>query len=325
MSALGLLAGIGSVAGAIDTAKNISQTGADLNTQLTNMGNQLAQDSEFKGYGVTTGMGNVNVAADGSTSINGGIDQNMQTGGNNMLAGAQAGYGNAASGTQAYQPGLQNTHQGMGGMALQAAQNSMQPTANREQDIYSRMMAAQQPGLDRAQAAQQAREYAMGRGGVMGSQFGGTAEDAAMAQARVNASNQAYLGAMNQAQQEMMNQGQLAQMYGNVGNQAAQIGQQGAGLLSQIAQGQGQLGLGMNQQSYMPYDYLLKSAGLGGANADRAQTGQLTGLGYQSQLGLGGAEVNVNAEKASSELLGNLYDSILDNASAGNGLFGFTI
>ena len=52
-------------------------------------------------------------------------------------------------------------------------------------------MAIQNPELDRQQAAQQARKYAMGQGGIGGSAYGGTAEDAAMAKARAQASNQA--------------------------------------------------------------------------------------------------------------------------------------
>ena len=35
-----------------------------------------------------------------------------------------------------------------------------------------------------------------------------------------------------------------------------------------------------------------------------------------AQLGLGGAQVDVNARKAASELKGNIYDSILDNTKS---------
>ena len=48
-------------------------------------------------------------------------------------------------------------------------------------------------------------------------------------------------------------------------------------------------------------------------NAGMAQTGQLTGQDYLAQLLLGGTNANINAQKVSSELQGNLYDSILDN------------
>jgi hypothetical protein len=42
-------------------------------------------------------------------------------------------------------------------------------------------------------------------------------------------------------------------------------------------------------------------------NASMAQTGQLTGAGYGAQLGLGGIQAQVNADKAASELYGNLF------------------
>ena len=41
--------------------------------------------------------------------------------------------------------------------------------------------------------------------------------------------------------------------------------------------------------------------------------GQLTGQDYLAQMLLGGTNANINAQKVSSELMGNLYDSMLDN------------
>jgi len=222
----------------------------------------LNQESQFKGYGVTSNLGTSTVGANGS--INLGVGQNP------MMGNSAGSYNDAG---------------------LQAMSNAMQSTAGREQDIYNRMMAMQNPALNRAQAAQQAREYAMGRGGIRGSQFGGTAEDAAMARARAEASNQASVAAMQQAQQEMMNQGALAQGFGQMANQNYQT-------------------------SFLPMQQQMALMQLGGNNADRAQTGQLTGLQYLAQMALGGSQVGVNAMKAASELEGNLYDSVLDNAGS---------
>jgi hypothetical protein len=139
----------------------------------------------------------------------------------------------------------------------------------------------QNPELDRAQAAQQAREFAMGRGGVRGSQFGGTAEDAAMARARAEAANTAAFQAMGQAQQEAMNQAQM-------GNIAGQLGLQGY------------------TTSFTPLQQQLNALQVAQQAANMAQTGQLTGVGYEGQLGLGGIQARINAEKAASELYGNL-------------------
>jgi hypothetical protein len=174
---------------------------------------------------------------------------------------------------------------------LQALANAGMDTTAREQEIYDRAMAMQNPALNRAQAAQQAREYAMGRGGVRGSQFGGTAEDAAMARARADASNTAAFQAMQQGQTEMMNQ-------------------------ANMANGFSQMGQANYQTSFLPMQQQMALLAQGGQDADRAQTGQLTGLQYLAQLGLGGAQVDVNAQKAASELQGNIYDSLLDNSSS---------
>jgi hypothetical protein len=168
---------------------------------------------------------------------------------------------------------------------------AMEDPAARQQAIYNQIMAAQNPQLNAMQAQSQARAQAMGRGGVRGSQFGGTAEDAAMARARVQGSNEAALGARQSAVQE------LAQM----GNLAGQMGQ---------------LGQSAYQTSYMPMQQQMQLMQIAGADADRAQTGQLTGQGYLAQLGLGGVQAAVNAKKASSELRGNIIDSILDNSGS---------
>jgi hypothetical protein len=64
--------------------------------------------------------------------------------------------------------------------ANQMGQMAMQDPYARQQQLYDQSMAVQNPMLDQMQAAQQARSYAQGRGGIRGSQFGGSAEDAAM-------------------------------------------------------------------------------------------------------------------------------------------------
>lgn len=275
MSVPGALASMAAVQQGLQNADQIRDYGATLADDLDELGGvndpnftNLNQQSQFKGYGVTSNLGASTIGADGSVNL--GVGQN---------------------------PMMQNSANQYNQAGLQAMSNAMQNTAGREQDIYNRMMAMQNPALNRAQAAQQAREYAMGRGGIRGSQYGGTAEDAAMARARAEVSNQASVAAMQQAQQEMMNQGALAQGFNQVGNQNYQT-------------------------SFLPMQQQMALMQLGGNNSDRAQTGQLTGLQYLAQMALGGRQVGVNAMKAASELEGNLYDSVLDNAFSGNGIFG---
>jgi hypothetical protein len=210
-----------------------------------------------------------------------------------------------------------------------------------------------------------AREAATGRRGLMGSQFGGTGEDAAMARAQAQAMNEASFQAMGQAQTEMMNQGQLAGQYGqlgqgyagaqgnlaqglgglgqgqaglmqgnaqiqgnlsnqigNLGMQNAQLGQSATQINSNIANMLGGLGgqqanFGLNQyqQSFMPMQQQMAMLGLGGQNADRAQTGQLTGANLASQLGLGGIQAQVNAETTAADLYAKLFGAGMDAVS----------
>jgi hypothetical protein len=378
---LGAAGTAGSVYGAIDAADDVATMGNTIQSNLNTMGQTAADNSAFQGYGVTSTLGNSTIGADGSLNLGVGQNQGLNSGGMNMfnnagnnfnaaggLAQAGAGpnamqnqgagmvggagnsmYGQAGSAFNAAQQGLGAAQNGMLGASQQAMNNAMQPTAGREQDIYNRTMAMQNPQLDAAQAQQQAREYAMGRGGVMGSQFGGTAEDAAMAKARAQASNQAAFGAMNQAQTEMMNQGTLSNQFGQLGQNAAQLqgqlgqqmgnlgsqnyqnqitqgsqlagiggdiaGQQlqGGQIMGQLGAQQGSLGLDGYGSSFLPMEHQMALLQQGNHGADAAQTGQLTGQGYLTQLGLGGAQTNVNAQNVAAQLKGNLYDSILDN------------
>ena len=336
-----LIGGAGAIAGGYELSKDLRETGANAAAQMGDLAGKLQGDSQFKGYGVSTGMGTSTVGADGTTNVGVGPDTGMQGQAGTLMGGAAGGYQNAMNQAQqgsfnpAYEQAMaamQGGMQGLGGQqagafgaSQQAMQNAMADTSGREQDIYNRAMAMQQPGLDAGRASQQAREYAQGRGGVRGSQFGGTAEDAATARAQAQAQNAASFQAMGQAQNEMMNQASMANQFGQLGQGAAglqgslggqmgNLGQgqaslaQGAGgLMAQIAAGQGSLGNQMYQNSYMPLQQQLQAMQVAQGNASMAQTGQLTGAGYGAQLGLGGIQAQVNADKAASELYGNLF------------------
>jgi len=272
--------GAGALAGGIAYADIIQDRGQGYATEMGTLAANLQDDASFKGYGVTTGMGTSQFGQDGSLNVGVGPDQAMLQGGQQMM-------------------GMNNPYQQYG---MQAAGNAMgMDTGAREQDIYSRAMAMQQPMLDQQRAAQQAREYAQGRSGVRGSQFGGTAEDAATARAQAQAQNAASFQAMGQAQTEMMNQGQLANQFGQLGTQT------------------GQLGLQQYQAAYTPFQQQLAALQIGNQGANMAQTGQLTGTGYGAQLGLGGIQTAVNADKAASELYGELVAATMANANQEGG------
>ena len=275
---LSAVQGLGAAAGGIAYADLIQDRGVQYAEQMGELGAQLQDDSAFKGYSVKTGLGSTTIGADGSTVLGVGPDANMQTQAAGMIG---------------------NPYRSLG---HQAATNAMtMDTAAREQEVYNRAMAMQQPQLDAQRAAGNAQEYAMGRGGVMGSQFGGSGEDAAMARAQAQAQNAASFQAMGQAQQEMMNQGSLAGQFGQLGFQGIQAGQ------NQYA------------QSYLPMQQQLAAMQAGQQNAQFAQTGQLTGTGYAGQLGLGGIQTSINADKAASDLYGTIIAATMANASEDGG------
>ena len=277
-----LLGGAGTIAAALNTADQTRDMGQAMFQYMQDLGIDLNKDSQFQGYGVTTGLGTGQAGYDdqGNFGIDLGLDDPQNT--------AAAGAANAAFGA-----------------AQNAATQAGIPIADRQNTIYNQIMATQNPELNRMQAEQQAAEYARGRGGIRGSQYGGTAEDAAMARARAMASNDAAFQAREMANQERGMLGQLAGQFGQYGNQSLQA-------------------------SYLPMQQQMALLGLGQQNADMAQTGQLTGLDYMAQLGLGGANANINAMHSANQLTGNLYNAILSNlggvqdsdGGAGSGILG---
>ena len=273
---------VGTIAGALNNASDTRKLGNSIQNYLETMGQGLNTDAQFQGYGVTSGLGNGTVGYNdqGQLTMDLGLENPQYL---NAQTAADAAYGAAQN------------------FATQAAI----PVGQRQDDIYASIMRTQNPELNRMQAQQQAQEYAMGRGGIRGTQYGGTAEDAAMARARAQASNDAAFRAREMANSERGMLGQLAGQFGGYGNQALQA-------------------------SYLPMNQQLAAMQLGMQNADMAQTGQLTGLDYLAQLGLGGANANINAQHSANQLTGNLYNALLSNiggvqgqdGSSGSGLLG---
>ena len=119
------------------------------------------------------------------------------------------------------------------GLAGQAGQGLFQDQGAREQDIYNRIRATQQPEEERNALALRDSLFAQGRGGVQTSQFGGTPEQLAMAKAQAEAQNSASLSSIQQAQSEQ--QQQFGQFQG-LGAQAGALAQTGSGLEAQNLQ-----------------------------------------------------------------------------------------
>lgn len=263
--------------GALDNANNTRDMGNQVQGYLNSLGDSLNDGSQFQGYGVTSSLGNSTVGTNGSIDL----------GGAGQYAYAQDAANSAYGAAQSLTDQL--------GIPIQQSQD----------DIYSSIMATQRPELNRMQAEQQAQEYARGRGGIRGSQYGGTAEDAAMARARAMSSNDAAFKAREMANAERGMLGQLAGQLGQYGNQSLEA-------------------------SYLPMNQQMALLKLGAGTSDMAQTGQLTGLDYLAQLGIGGANANINAQHSANQLTGNLYNALLSNlggvqgsdGTSGSGLLG---
>jgi len=346
--------GVGAAAGGIAYADKLHEAGKGYQTDMGTLAGQLQTDAAFKGYGVTTGMGTGStVGANGDMTLGIGRNEAMNTAGGGAFTSGLGNMGAAGTmmGNNAINPyaataqtGMTNAGTGVSEMQASSfgAQNkfmgqSLQGRDAREAEIYQRAMDMAQPGLNQQRAQGNAQEYAAGRGGVMGSQFGGTGEDAAMARAQAGAQNQAAFQAMGQANQEQMQQAQLAQMYGQQGMAGAgfqqgnamnmhqmgmgnaQLGQQAAQGLGQLGMQQGQMGGQMMNNSYLGMQNELNAMQIGQNGATMSQTGQLTGAGYAAQLGLGGIQTAVNSDKAASELYGNTLAAIMNNANDSTG------
>jgi hypothetical protein len=91
----------------------------------------------------------------------------------------------------------------------QARTPARAPIAQREQQVYDRMLTAMSPEQERQRLALEQRMASQGRLGVSTAQFGGTPEQLAMAKAQSEAQNQAMLNAMQFAGQEQQRQAQL--------------------------------------------------------------------------------------------------------------------
>lgn len=272
------IAGIGGIAGALNSANNMYGMGHAQQDYLTELGNTLNDGSQFQGYGVTSNLGTTNVGADGSITGDGlGPTDQWDSGiantnaGMNMIQNAAGTTGgqsamdwNAVGASMANMMGnntpnhgawnqqalglanqsqnVNPNHGAFGQAAQQARDMSLADPSQRQSEIFDQIMAIQNPELNRQQASQMAQEHAMGRGGIMGSQYGGTSGDAAMARARAQAGNEAAFQSMQQADAERKMFGDMASQYGQLGNQNYSIMSDRENALNNAASQFGQVG-----------------------------------------------------------------------------------
>ena len=159
----------------------------------TGLAKELEERLQFQPYTVTTATGSDfgmmrqdDTTLDDGTVVPGDMEYKL-----NLSPNEQAFYENRLAGA--------------GGM-FDAAQVG---TADREKEVFERMMAAIRPERERESDRLQQQLQAQGRLGVETSMFGGTPEGLALAKAQEEAYSQNMLSAMNFAGQEQPRQAQL--------------------------------------------------------------------------------------------------------------------
>jgi hypothetical protein len=244
--------GIGGAGGLMvkDAYDNLGTVGTTANTGATAIANEGISQTAFQPYGVMSSTGSqfqYDPETGQVTNTLGEAEQGFQ---DNMFANAQNMYNQAAM-----------------------------PTANREQDIYGRIRAAQMPGEERDRMALEERLASQGRLGVQTNQYGGTPQELAMAKAQAEAQNTAYLGAMTQAQAEQMQQARL--------------------------------GEGMLASSYLPQAQLTDLQAASSYIPQLQQRGQEAGAALYGDARMGGLQALLGAAQGQGNMMGNIGAGLL--------------
>jgi len=253
----GLLDSAGSIYAFDKDIENVEAIGENQLSDARSYGAQYQQDTAFKPFTVTSGLGSSAVNAQGGVTQTLGEEQAniqnlLQSQANSFLGAGnlqdfyntgvdQYGLGSTADRSGAVLGGLDQTLSGLGLGRSKQRENDLIGIlqggrgAGREQEIFNQLQAVQQPGQERERLAMEQRLFNQGRGGVQTSMYGGTPEQFALSKAQ----EEARLGASVQARQLANQEQQVASQ------QALQGIQQGQAETSMF----GALGLQGNEQA----------------------------------------------------------------------------
>jgi len=287
------------------------------------------EQTKFKPFAVTTGVGGVQTTPEGGFSLN--LTPEQQALQQTLFGGSQALAGQAtAAYDPIYQQLAQQAYGGVSPLLTQAQQASMAAGAMdrgaREQEIMGKFAALQAPQQERDRLALENRLAAQGRLGTQTAQFGGTPEGLALAKAQAEAGNQAALMAMQQAGTEQQQAIARAQ-----GLQGLASGMFGMGTTAQMTPRQIQAAdlqnLGaMMTAGYAPERELLTALQPAINIASIADIGRRTGAGLFGEAEMSGIQAQLEAQQRSAELERSLFSSLAQAAAARNqsgaGLFG---
>ena len=236
---------------AVNAAYNkLGTIGERAQTGAANIAQQGLEQSQFRPYTVTSGLGNT---------------QATDTGLNVNLSPEQ----------QALQAQLGQGAQGFFDQAMQG-------TAQREQDVYNQLRAMQSPEEERQRLELEERLQNQGRLGVRTSMFGGTPEQFALDKAQAEARNTSAVSAMEQAQLQQKQQADIGTQFmkNQYMPQAALMDQFGSGLQNaNLAQAAQLYGAGLFGEANMGGLEAYLGSGLGQANLiGNVGSGLLAGL-----------------------------------------------
>jgi hypothetical protein len=266
---------------------------------------QGLQQTAFKPFTVTTGMGDrIGITESGlDVSLGQGAPLSSQ-----LLSTAATRLGETPVGTAATNLATQQAF----GVGSDFMGRLGQTDMAREQEIFDRIRATQLGEEERQRLALEERLASQGRLGVRTSMFGGTPEQFALAQAQEEAQNRASLAAIQQAQQEQRQQAAI-------GAQFAGLGSSLAGRQQAMNEAQQRMALGALTGAYLPQAQALNVLQQGLNAAQLQQRGQLAGAGLFGEASMSGLEALLGSALGQANLMGNVGTGLLSGALQGSG------
>lgn len=296
------IGGMAAINAAYDRLGNVGEralTGANL------IAGQGLEQTQFKPFTVTTGMGDqIGITGEG-LDIDLGRGRDVS---NQLLSTASRKLDEMGPGTAATDVAMQQAF----GVGSDFMGRLGQTGAQREQEIFDRIRATQLGEEERQRLALEERLANQGRLGVRTSMFGGTPEQFALAQAQEEAQNRASLAAIQQAQQEQRQQAAI-------GSQFAGLGSSLAGRQQAIEEAQQRMALGALTGAFVPQAQALNVAQQGLNAAQLAQRGQLAGAGLFGEASMSGLEALLGSALGQANLMGNVGTGLLSGAIKGSG------
>lgn len=301
-----IISGVGGAIAQGQIAKDISALGKDATTAIFGQNYQVPEggligqakrDTEFKPFTVTTPTGTGAIGSSGDVSL--GLSPEQEALQKQFSTFATDAFGMLGD------PAAREAEQA--NIISMLTQDPAQRAA-REQDVYNRLRAVQQPEEARAALELEERLFNQGRGGVQTAMYGGTPEQLAQAKAVEEAKALASVGAMDQARLEQA-----------LGSEQTLAGltetRQRLGML-------GDLGLSGLTASYLPQDKLI-AALQPGLEASRIGSAlQSTGATLGAQLGETGLEAQLGYEALANAIrqqqFQGLFNMIANQQNAQN-------